>query len=454
MTRTRTTSNKIEASTRKRLPQRIGKTQVALLVRFLNLEPRFISSSPLAEWRSGDSSMYGMFYENGPYLLNPDGKTLRENPVSWNKFVNILYIESPVGVGYSYSDDPNENATLSDDNSMEENYAALSDFVNNIFPEFQQRDLYVIDHRWSTKGELPVKFKGMATANGLIDYSHNINSMMHILYFHGLMPFSAYSNLLDTCCPVRSNEFECKFSEHIDWPTFPTPKYQNDSCFDTLVSLVLKYYLGSPNNGYQIYQDCYQQPVKPGVQNNTYPLSSNDPFLGYWCFMDDSLRTYMRQNIEDKYTKQRFTMRPYFDKAIEAKVKSLIYNGDTDLHCNHLGAEWFADEVATGNNLPVKQSRTEWYYQLDREYQKRMAGYQIKYGDYLDVITIKGAGHVSGADRPAQLFQLIYNFVNGNDYSTPVIVDPVDPTSTPKAATHSLFFFALFVIFFYHGYYA
>jgi cathepsin A (carboxypeptidase C) len=41
------------------------------------------------------------------FQVEEDGKTLKENPFSWNKLANVLYMEAPAGVGYSYSSDKN-----------------------------------------------------------------------------------------------------------------------------------------------------------------------------------------------------------------------------------------------------------------------------------------------------------------------------------------------------------
>ena len=46
--------------------------------------------------------------------MNDNGATLYENKFSWNKIANVLYLESPAGVGYSYSDDHNHNYTTND----------------------------------------------------------------------------------------------------------------------------------------------------------------------------------------------------------------------------------------------------------------------------------------------------------------------------------------------------
>ena len=49
----------------------------------------------------GSSSLLGFLQEEGPLLINAKGG-LMDNPYSWTKYVNLVAIEAPVGVGYSY----------------------------------------------------------------------------------------------------------------------------------------------------------------------------------------------------------------------------------------------------------------------------------------------------------------------------------------------------------------
>lgn len=44
----------------------------------------------------------GMLQENGPCMINADSKTSNLNPWSWNNEVNMLYIDQPNQVGFSY----------------------------------------------------------------------------------------------------------------------------------------------------------------------------------------------------------------------------------------------------------------------------------------------------------------------------------------------------------------
>lgn len=44
--------------------------------------------------------------EHGPFRVDPGGNTLSMYEWSWNRIASVLYVESPAGVGFSYSDDP------------------------------------------------------------------------------------------------------------------------------------------------------------------------------------------------------------------------------------------------------------------------------------------------------------------------------------------------------------
>lgn len=60
----------------------------------------------------GTSSLKGLFHGNGPCYVNPDSKTTRLNPHSWNNEVNMLYIDQPVQTGFSYDTLVNLTMTL------------------------------------------------------------------------------------------------------------------------------------------------------------------------------------------------------------------------------------------------------------------------------------------------------------------------------------------------------
>lgn len=50
--------------------------------------------------------MLGFIQEHGPFLLMdgaPDNQ-FTPNPYSWNREANMLYIEQPAGVGFSFGD--------------------------------------------------------------------------------------------------------------------------------------------------------------------------------------------------------------------------------------------------------------------------------------------------------------------------------------------------------------
>ncbi|EDR04208.1 uncharacterized protein LACBIDRAFT_252730 [Laccaria bicolor S238N-H82] len=65
-------------------------------------------TAPFTLWLSGGpgcSSMIGLFQENGPCYVNPDSKTIVINSFSWNNISNMIYIDEPIGAGFSIGND-------------------------------------------------------------------------------------------------------------------------------------------------------------------------------------------------------------------------------------------------------------------------------------------------------------------------------------------------------------
>ncbi|TGO41276.1 hypothetical protein BHYA_0024g00550 [Botrytis hyacinthi] len=63
------------------------------------------SEAPLTVWINGgpgSSSMIGLFEENGPCYIDAEGSVIN-NPYSWNNVSNMIYIDQPTQVGFSYS---------------------------------------------------------------------------------------------------------------------------------------------------------------------------------------------------------------------------------------------------------------------------------------------------------------------------------------------------------------
>jgi len=71
--------------------------------------------------------------EQGPFRPNADN-TLSFNKYAWNTISNMVYIESPVGVGFSYSDDKND-LTTGDAQTALDNYNTIQAFLDR-FPGF------------------------------------------------------------------------------------------------------------------------------------------------------------------------------------------------------------------------------------------------------------------------------------------------------------------------------
>lgn len=156
------------------------------------------NTDPVTLWLNGGpgcSSMLGtqtinigFIQEIGPYVL-PDGvdyKTddpLVENPYSWNKRSNLLFIESPAGVGYSYNLNPDYE--FFDEGVANDTFYAVLDFFKK-FDELKNRSFWIAGESYAGKyipdltvlidkynlnsPPNPIALRGFLIGNGVMDF--------------------------------------------------------------------------------------------------------------------------------------------------------------------------------------------------------------------------------------------------------------------------------------------
>ncbi|XP_020178772.1 serine carboxypeptidase-like 35 isoform X2 [Aegilops tauschii subsp. strangulata] len=101
---------------------------------------------PLMLWLNGgpgcSSIAYGAAQELGPFLVRGYGANLTRNAYAWNKAVNLLFLEAPVGVGFSYTNKTADLGRLGDRVTAQDSYTFLLNWLAK-FPEFKGRDFYI-----------------------------------------------------------------------------------------------------------------------------------------------------------------------------------------------------------------------------------------------------------------------------------------------------------------------
>ncbi|KAL9023476.1 MAG: hypothetical protein Q9196_007179 [Gyalolechia fulgens] len=105
------------------------------------------ASQNLILWLNGGpgcSSMTGLTFENGPLQICPSTAVPNANPYSWTKLANVLYIDQPVGTGYSTGDKaPSNIADITDDF-----YHWLQAFYDH-FPTLKDKHTYIIGESYA-----------------------------------------------------------------------------------------------------------------------------------------------------------------------------------------------------------------------------------------------------------------------------------------------------------------
>ncbi|EPY78752.1 lysosomal protective protein [Camelus ferus] len=419
-------------------------------------------SSPVVLWLNGGpgcSSLDGLLTEHGPFLVQPDGTTLEYNPYSWNLIANVLYLESPAGVGFSYSDD--KSYATNDTAVAESNFEALKDFFR-LFPEYKDNELFLTGESYAgiyiptlavlVMQDPSMNLQGLAVGNGLSSYEQNDNSLVYFAYYHGLLgnrspeirpcwevEIRLWSSLQTHCC----SQNKCNFYDNKD-----------PECVTNLQE-VSHIVASSGLNIYNLYAPCaggvpshlrYEKdtvvvqdlgniftllPLKqmwhqtllrsertvrldPPCTNTTAASTYlNDPYVRKALHIPEQLPQWDMCNflVNIQYRRLYNSMSSQYLKLFTSqKYRILLYNGDVDMACNFMGDEWFVDSL----NQKMEVQRRPWLVNYG-DSGEQIAGF-VKEFSHIAFLTIKGAGHMVPTDKPQAALTMFSRFLNKQPY--------------------------------------
>ncbi|KAL6777510.1 hypothetical protein ACKKBF_B21775 [Auxenochlorella protothecoides x Auxenochlorella symbiontica] len=414
------------------------------------------SSTPLVLWLNGGpgcSSFDGFVKEHGPFKVSFKGRPdatgelkqdirLDDNPFSWSKSAHMLYVDSPAGVGMSYSDTrqdyvTNDTATTAD----------LHHFLRlwlQEYPEHRETPFYVAGESYAgvfvpllvqavlngnqESGRAPINIKGYLVGNPVADTELDANSVPAYLASQSLISQAMYEAALKACDGGRFHGNPSRACSEAQDAMDAAVRDINH--YDTLATC----YHG--RNPYMVGKGPEAMDAEPqmaGVRRSAHSAGRlaarlEQHMLGHtprcldqremWAFCNDErVRHAMHaapishigafdectNGDRIEYTSEHDSMLGVHAELVRRGMRALAYSGDHDMIIPHTSTEaWTA-----GLGLRLERGWAPW-----RADGGQVGGFAVHYRG-LVYATVRGAGHAVPESRPREALALFTRFVRG-----------------------------------------
>ncbi|PON74314.1 Serine carboxypeptidase-like [Parasponia andersonii] len=375
-------------------------------------------SLPLLLWLNGgpgcSSLAYGAMQELGPFRVYSDGKTLYANRFSWNYAANVLFLEAPAGVGFSYSNRSSDYAKSGDRNTAADNYLFLVNWLER-FPEYKGREFYISGESYAghyvpqlahtilyhnkRANKSIINLKGILIGNAVINDETDERGMYDYMATHALISDHSAS-VIQSQCDFSPNATkpspECsKALNETDRDTYYIDIYNIYAPLCTSSNLTAKPKVASltkfdPCSDYYVHAYLNREDVQAALHANVTKLSYD------WEPCSDVIKVW-----QDSPT----TVLPLLREFMAHGLRVWIFSGDTDGRVPVTSTQYSIKKL----NLSVKTSWHPWYFGGE------VGGFTEVYKGDLTFATVRGAGHQVPSYQPARALSLIKHFLDGTD---------------------------------------
>ncbi|CAJ2668619.1 serine carboxypeptidase 1-like [Trifolium pratense] len=376
------------------------------------------STKPLILWLNGgpgcSSLGYGAFEELGPFRVNSDGKTLYRNKYAWNEVANVLFLESPAGVGFSHSNTTSDYDKSGDKRTAQDAYVFLINWLER-FPQYKTRDFYITGESYAGHyvpqlastiiynnihyKQTLINLKGISIGNAWIDDATSLKGLFDYLWTHALNSDQTHE-LIEKYCDFTTENTSAICNNattkaliekgHIDFYNIYAPLCHDSSLKNSSTGYVTKDF--DPCSDF--YGNAYLN--RPEVQKALHAKPTN------WSHCSEVIRTWNDSPV---------TILPTIKYLIDSGIKLWIYSGDTDARVPVTSSRYSINAL----KLPINSAWRPWYSGNE------VGGYVVGYKG-LTFVTVRGAGHLVPSWQPERALTLISSFIFG-------VLPPVSPSN-------------------------
>jgi hypothetical protein len=400
----------------------------------------------------GASSAFGLFTEFGPLQLSSesldfDPPKLAYNPYAWTQLANILIINGPPPVGYSYclpagpSGDGYSCGSWNDTRTAVQNVHFINNFYQS-FPEYKKNPLYIIGESFAGVyvGQIVSMLLDQGTTLNIAGMGLG-DACMGTEVMCGPGPGGPYLDLLF--------EFGQGCISYDTWDEIVTQCPLNTLKFGPMSSApascqaaVAKAGRDCPSGSYFAYNYLDQCPPfsfsKSKSENEKKRVNAlGDPAPplepdGYPCGGDLALATWIsRADVKAALHVDPSSSFHSFDNGEgfvynltwasnfpllrrlqtgQDGISVLAYNGETDPSISSIKTQNWT--VALG--FPLKEAWRPWTYPA--EVNSGIVAGMVRQFEGLTHATVRGSGHMVPTYRPYSAYLMIKNWIGGNNW--------------------------------------
>ncbi|XP_074602000.1 putative serine carboxypeptidase CPVL [Brevipalpus obovatus] len=363
-------------------------------------------NAPVTVWLQGgpgSPSTFGLFQENGPFVVHPDMSVSFRN-YSWASMYSMLYIDQPVGTGFSFTDSE-EGYVNNQEEVARDLYHFLQQFFE-MFPEQLPNELWITGESYGgryvpaiayklfqERATSKMNLKGLAIGNGFIDGATQSN-YADLLYEIGMFDEHEHH---------QGHKYEKKIE-----------KYGKEKEYKKCYKVISQYVLGD-NNVTSLFFNATGS-------KNFYDFTKINS-------KDDSSSTYLaRQDVRTAINVGNRTMsdgskvsehlledicknvKPWLEELLNEKYQVLLYNGQLDIIVAPALTERLIQHLHWEGAHEYKKSvKKIWRLQDEPD---DVAGYIRSHGNFHYVV-VRNAGHMVPTYQPKASYELLKKFTAG-----------------------------------------